>query len=104
MTLVGRPLPRLEDERLLRGRGHYIDDVDLPGGTHVAFVRSPFARARIGGIARPDGALLVLTADDLPELGPMPEAMSPPGMEVDQTPHPILAREAHYAGQPVEQP
>jgi carbon-monoxide dehydrogenase large subunit len=100
LTLVGQPLARLEDERILRGRGRYVDDIDLPGTLHVAFVRSPFARARVSSMTKPD-ALLVLTADDLPDLGPMAEAMSPPGMEVTQTPHPILAHEAHYAGQPV---
>jgi carbon-monoxide dehydrogenase large subunit len=101
VTLVGSPVTRREDERILRGEGRYIDDIELPGMAHIAFVRSPFARARVTQIVKPEGALLVLTADDLPELGPMPEAMSPPGMEVTQTPHPVLANEAHYAGQPV---
>jgi len=101
VTLVGTPLPRREDERILRGQGRYLDDIDLPRQAHVAFVRSPFARARIASIAKPEGALLVLTADDLPELGPMPEPMSPPGMEVRATPHPVLAHAAHYAGQAV---
>jgi aerobic carbon-monoxide dehydrogenase large subunit len=103
VTLVGSPLVRREDERILRGQGRYLDDIDLPRGVQIAFVRSPFARARIGGIAKPEGALLVLTAADLPPLGPLPDAMSPPGMvEVTQAPHPVLAAdEVHYAGQPV---
>ena len=101
MALVGSPVRRLEDERILRGRGRYVDDVDLPGQVHAAFVRSPFARARTGGVRAPAGALLVLTADDLTELGPLPEAIAPPGMQVRQAPHPVLGSEAHYAGQPV---
>ena len=47
---VGRSLPRFEDERLLRGRVGYLDDVRLPGMLHVAFVRSPFAHARIEAV------------------------------------------------------
>jgi aerobic carbon-monoxide dehydrogenase large subunit len=102
MSLVGSPVTRREDARILRGEGRYVDDVDLPGQAHVAFARSPLARARIGGIAKPEGALLVLTAADLPPLGQLPPAMSPPGMEVTQKPHPVLAgSEVHYAGQPV---
>ena len=47
MTLVGTAVRRVEDERILRGQGRYVDDVELPGMLHVAFVRSPFARARV---------------------------------------------------------
>ena len=34
---------RNEDERLLTGRARFVDDVQLPGMTHVAFVRSDYA-------------------------------------------------------------
>ena len=47
-TLVGRPLLRLEDDRLLRGLGCFVDDVPEPAGTlHLAFLPSPHAHARI---------------------------------------------------------
>ena len=68
MKLVGRPVRRREDERILRGRTRYLDDIDPPGAAHVAFVRSPFAHARIGGIEVPGpsgGLLAVITAADL---------------------------------------
>ena len=42
--------PRKEDERLLTGRGRYVDDIDVPGALHACFVRSPHAHARIGAI------------------------------------------------------
>ncbi|SNY54450.1 aerobic carbon-monoxide dehydrogenase large subunit [Paractinoplanes atraurantiacus] len=45
----GRML-RKEDPRLLRGRGRFTDDVQLPGMLHLAILRSPFAHARIVGI------------------------------------------------------
>ena len=78
---VGRPVLRFEDERVLRGQARYLDDLHLPGEAHVAFVRSPFARARIGGITKPEGALHVLTAADLPpETAPLP-VRTPEGAE-----------------------
>jgi carbon-monoxide dehydrogenase large subunit len=42
----GRML-RKEDARFLRGKGHYVDDVNLPGMLHGAILRSPYAHARI---------------------------------------------------------
>ena len=42
----GRML-RKEDPRFLRGKGHYCDDVQLPGMLHLAILRSPVAHARI---------------------------------------------------------
>jgi 2-furoyl-CoA dehydrogenase large subunit len=48
---VGTPLPRLEDEALLRGLGGFIDDLDpVANAGHAAIVRSQFAHARISGI------------------------------------------------------
>ena len=47
---VGAPVRRREDLRLLRGRGAYSDDIDLPGQLYAAMVRSPHAHARLGGI------------------------------------------------------
>lgn len=44
---VGSRVLRSEDPRLLSGRGRFIADIDIPGQLHVAFVRSPFAHARI---------------------------------------------------------
>ena len=44
---VGQAVKRLEDPRLLSGRGRYVDDVQLPGMLHAAFVRSSIARGNI---------------------------------------------------------
>ncbi|MFC6006254.1 aerobic carbon-monoxide dehydrogenase large subunit [Angustibacter luteus] len=41
---------RKEDPRFLRGKGHYLDDVQLPGMLHLAILRSPVAHARIVSI------------------------------------------------------
>jgi aerobic carbon-monoxide dehydrogenase large subunit len=47
---IGRSLPRLEDDPLLRGRARFIDDLKPKGHMHVAMLRSPLASARITGI------------------------------------------------------
>ncbi|MET0894587.1 MAG: xanthine dehydrogenase family protein molybdopterin-binding subunit, partial [Acidimicrobiia bacterium] len=47
---TGHSVRRSEDPRILSGRGHYIDDVRLPGTLHAAFLRSPFPHASITSI------------------------------------------------------
>ncbi len=49
-SYIGKTVPRPNAPRLVQGRGEYVDDMVLPRMLHVAFVRSPFAHARITGI------------------------------------------------------
>ena len=68
----GRPVNRKEDPALLRGEGRYVDDIELPGMLHAAFVRSPYAHAKVGRIDKSaaldvPGVHAVLTYADLPE-------------------------------------
>src|SRR5580700_3204805 len=69
-TYVGAAVERVEDLRFLRGRGCYLDDLVRPGQWYAAFVRSPRAHGRIGGIdtgvasAMP-GVRAVITAADI---------------------------------------
>src|SRR5258708_31919296 len=66
---LGQPVPRFEDPRLIRGGGHYVDDLALPHMAYGCVLRSPHAHARIRSIdtaaakAAP-GVLLVLTGAD----------------------------------------
>src|SRR3712207_9119207 len=46
----GDRMPRKEDGRFIRGKGRYIDDLQLPGMLYSAILRSPYAHARINGI------------------------------------------------------
>jgi aerobic carbon-monoxide dehydrogenase large subunit len=105
LTLVGRPIRRREDDRILRGRTRYLDDIDPPGAAHVAFVRSPFAHARIAGVGVPDGlggAFAVITAADLEGRASDLPVQGIHGGRVAEEGHPVLARdEVRYAGQPV---
>jgi aerobic carbon-monoxide dehydrogenase large subunit len=69
-TWVGQRVARKEDLPLVTGTGAYVPDFDLPGTLEVAFVRSPFAHARITGIdtsqalATP-GVVAVFTGPDI---------------------------------------
>ncbi len=47
---IGDSIKRKEDDRFIRGKGNYLDDVVLPGMLHMAIHRSPFAHARIKSI------------------------------------------------------
>lgn len=48
--LVGKPVPRPQAKQFVRGRGRYTDDVRVAGVLHAAFLRSPYAHARIDAI------------------------------------------------------
>jgi carbon-monoxide dehydrogenase large subunit len=71
-SYVGRSVPRPNTRKLVEGRGQYVDDIVLPRMLHVAYVRSPHARARIvaidpkSALAVP-GVLRVFTGKELAE-------------------------------------
>ncbi|MDG2003670.1 MAG: xanthine dehydrogenase family protein molybdopterin-binding subunit [Novosphingobium sp.] len=71
---IGQRLPRKEDQRLLTGKGRYVDDVSMPGMLHAAFVRSTVARGTVTMLdteaakAAP-GVVAVFTAVDFEPLG-----------------------------------
>jgi carbon-monoxide dehydrogenase large subunit len=73
VRFVGESIPRVEDRRILTGRGKYVDDLIFPKMLHAAFVRSPFAHARIKSIdvsaarATP-GVVAVFTGEDMRKL------------------------------------
>jgi len=47
---IGQGIKRVEDVRLLRGKGRYLDDVNVPGQAHAVILRSVHAHARIRAI------------------------------------------------------
>ncbi len=69
-TGIGARVPRLELKRLAAGRGRYVDDIVLPRMLHAAFVRSPYAHARLISVetaaarAMP-GTVAVMTAAEI---------------------------------------
>ena len=111
MTWVGRSPPRNEDARLLTGTALFVDDVELPGMLHAAFLRSDHAHARIRSIdagaarARP-GVHAVYTAADLGDYwkpGPLLVAPVPvPGLVFNQATQVPLARDkVRHCGEPL---
>jgi aerobic carbon-monoxide dehydrogenase large subunit len=104
---VGRPVRRLEDERLLRGGSRYVSDlIAKSDALRVKVLRSPHAHARIRAIdataarAMPR-VVAVITADDLAGVGDLPCEWQPPGM-IAAPLHPVLARgRARYVGEPI---
>ncbi len=92
---LGAPILRLEDERLITGKGCYVDDINPPDALHLTIVRSPYPKASIVSIdtssaqAMP-GVVAILTADDLDErLSRVPQSQIP-GMQM--APNPVLAK------------
>jgi aerobic carbon-monoxide dehydrogenase large subunit len=77
-SLVGARVARLEDDRLLTGRGRYIGDLGIPGMVEVAIVRSAVPHARISAIdlteahASP-GVIAILSGTDLDDVSPFPD-------------------------------
>ncbi len=55
---LGQSIKRKEDDRFLAGRGHYIEDIDLPNMLHMAILRSPYAHATINSIDTTEAAAL----------------------------------------------
>ncbi|MGH8057461.1 MAG: xanthine dehydrogenase family protein molybdopterin-binding subunit, partial [Candidatus Entotheonellia bacterium] len=103
--LIGASVRRVEDPVLVTGKGCYVDDIQLPGTLHMAFLRSPYPHAKILSMnasaakAMP-GVVAVVTGDDLSEHLHVPIVPIVPGMKVP--PHPLLARDAvHAAGVPL---
>lgn len=68
-TFIGKSVKRREDNRFLKGAGKYTDDIKLHGMTHSAFVRSPFAHAKIlrvdtSAAEQAEGVVAVYTGSD----------------------------------------
>jgi carbon-monoxide dehydrogenase large subunit len=105
----GARITRLEDPTLLTGRGQFVDDVDLPGALHAAFVRSPHAHARIcaietGAARKLPGVHAVYTASDMPArvaTGQIPMLVPNPAIRTPRTQIALARDEVCYVGQTV---
>lgn len=84
--LFGAPVPRTQDDRLLKGEGRYLDDLVLPNMLHVAFMRSTHPSAKLGRVdtvrarALP-GIASVVCHEDLGSAGqPFPQLLPHHGL------------------------
>lgn len=107
---IGQSIKRVEDSRLLTGKGRYTDDIAVDGMVHGVTLRSPYGHARIRSInteaakAYP-GVLLVVTGADTAHYGTIDPLLTPKGIGSDfcvMTPRPILAHDTvRFVGDPV---
>ena len=107
-AMVGARIRRREDPRLITGRATYVDDVKLVGMVHAAFIRSPYAHAKILRLqmakakAHP-GVLAVFSGADLHAAGmtaSLPVAHKLPDLKTP--PHyPLAVDEVRFVGEAV---
>ena len=102
---VGQPLPRKEENRLLRGRGKFADDIKLREMLYLRFVRSPYAHAKILSVdvSAADalaGVVGTLTGSEI-------AAQTQPFIEIGPDPcarikdYPLAVSKVRYQGEPV---
>src|SRR5260370_9428247 len=65
---MGESIKGKEDGRFIRGKGNYLDDIELPGILHMAILRSPHAHARVksvdtGAASAMPGVIAVVTGE-----------------------------------------
>jgi len=107
VSYIGKSVPRPNAKRLLAGRGRYVDDVRLPRLAHAAFLRCPYAHARLASLdvaaaVRAPGVIRVVTAKDLagrytPWVGTLTHFK---GMK-SAPQHPLVVERATWQGEPV---
>ncbi|HXM21690.1 MAG TPA: xanthine dehydrogenase family protein molybdopterin-binding subunit [Terriglobales bacterium] len=102
---VGQPLPRKEENRLLRGRGKFADDIKLREMLYLRFVRSPYAHAKIVSVdvsaaEALAGVVYTLTGAEI-------AAQTQPFIEIGPDPcarikdYPLAVSKVRYQGEPV---
>ena len=111
-TLIGQRVLRNEDPRLLTGQAQFVDDVEIPGLLHAAFVRSDHAHARLLGLdvsaaRHQPGVVAVFTAEDMgDDWQPGPPLVSPPPTAKDVTFYsrrqvPLVKDKIRHAGEAI---
>ncbi len=105
--LFGEPIKRVEDDRLLRGHGGYLDDLGHDAFA-AAYVRSPHAHARIvdvdvTGALDVDGLIAIYTYEDLsgPLAQPLPLLIPHPTLTHGRTPYALANGEVNHVGEAV---
>jgi carbon-monoxide dehydrogenase large subunit len=111
MRTFGSPIKRNEDPRLLTGRALFVDDVELHDMAYAAFLRSPYAHARILSIdtsvaLQREGVIAVYTAQDLGDYWqPGPLLVPPPpvagSLFNQRTQVPLAKDKARHVGEPI---
>ena len=100
---VGKALPRKEENRLLRGRGKFADDIKLRDMAYLRFVRSPYAHARIINIDTSAAEALagVVCALTGKEIVPQTQPFIEIGPDSKVRDYPLAVSKVRYQGEPV---
>jgi len=112
MTRFGRNIKRVEDERLITGKGRYVGNIATDGVAHLVFVRSPHAHAVISSLdvsaaKTAPGVIAVYTIAELEAagigaIGTIPMFKRADGSDIAAPPRLLLAKErVRYVGEPV---
>ncbi len=93
---IGEAIKRIEDPRLLAGKGQYVADLSVPGMLEAYVVRSPYAHARIHSIdstvvRATKNVITVVTASDLPPISVPSPCDSPPHPRAEASSHPYTS-------------
>jgi len=106
-SMFGARVQRVEDDRLIRGQGAFLDDLG-EDALAAAFVRSPHAHARItdidvSGALDVAGLVAIYTYEDLPDrlAEPLPLLIPHPSLTHGRTPYPLARGEVNHVGEPV---
>jgi carbon-monoxide dehydrogenase large subunit len=105
--LVGKPIERVEDLRLLRGRGSYADDVHREGMLHAAILRSSVAhgiirRIDVSAARRLGGVHAVYTAEDIGQPVPRIPVRLFPNEGMEPFRQPVIADgKVRFVGEPI---
>jgi carbon-monoxide dehydrogenase large subunit len=103
--LIGQPIKRREDPRLIQGLAHYVDDLEPRGCLHICMVRSLHAHARLKSVdtsaaLEQSGVVAVYTEEDIRDVGPVPVVGTTEDTKVPH--HPVLAQgTVRYVGEPI---
>ena len=105
-SLIGQSPRRREDPRLLTGQGLFVADVRLPGMLHAAFLRSPYAHARIVRVdvsraLAESGLVAALSGADLGPDPPRLPMLVPHKALRPRTPYPLARGVVRHVGEPV---
>src|SRR5678816_4056913 len=105
--LIGKSVKRVEDKRFITGHGNYVDDIVLPKQTYAAFVRSPYAHAKIISVdttaakAMP-GVVAIYTGADVADVNGVPcgwQVNFKNGDTMKEPKHPLLVSDkARHVG------
>ena len=103
--LIGARTPRIQDDRLLRGHGRYVDDITDNATLHAAIVRAQTPSGQVTGFDAAealelDGVRLVLGPEELTrKLGRLPHPWLIPGQQITELA--LAGTSIHYVGQPL---